>query len=48
MVADESDDEDAVEGEELVSRLHRILTRKGHLLLMNQPAKVCIRTTWKC
>ncbi|XP_045767310.1 F-box only protein 9 [Maniola jurtina] len=29
--AEDSEDEDAVEGEELVARLQRILTRKGHL-----------------
>ncbi|CAH3929069.1 unnamed protein product [Pieris brassicae] len=38
-VADESDDEDAVEGEEFVSRIQRILTRKGHFLQANCPTK---------
>lgn len=42
-VADESDDEDAVEGEELLARLQRILARKGHLFQMNHAAKVSVR-----
>lgn len=48
----DSDDEDAVEGEDLLSRLQRVMARKGHLCEPEFPTKVgckmLVELFWHC
>lgn len=37
---EDTDDEDVIEGEDLLSRLQRIMAKKGYLVEMAHPAKV--------